>query len=272
VDSQGLPKILIFDSGVGGLSILQAINRRHPYCSLFYASDNAAFPYGTKNEGYLINRVNRVLSRLQATVEPDLIVIACNSASTVALPSIRQCFAQPVIGVVPAIKPAARLSKTKVIGLLATPGTVKRAYTRQLIADYASDCQVISLGSNELVSLVERKLQGRPVHREQLSLLLAPLIDKIEMDTLVMACTHFPLLKTELQAILPQVSCWVDSADAIASRVTYWLECLQLQREANCLATVEHCCLFTAKTPEVSALSPYLLQQHLGEPQFVHVD
>lgn len=266
------PKILIFDSGVGGLSVLEAISRRHPQCGLIYASDNAYFPYGNKDEIDLVRRVNHVLEKLQAIVEADIIVIACNSASTLALPIARENLTQPVIGVVPAIKPAAQLSRTKIIGLLATPGTIKRAYTRQLIEDYASDCQMILLGSSELVLLAEQKLRGYSIHREELLPILAPIAEKADMDTLIMACTHFPLLKTELQDALPQVVYWVDSGDAIASRVTYWLEQLQLPQEVSNTIPPVHRCIFTAKTEDIDALKPYLQSKKLGDCQFIDVD
>src|SRR6478735_2412775 len=117
-------KVLIFDSGLGGLSIFSAIQLRYPFCELIYCSDNEAFPYGTKPEDALINRVSQVLIRLDQEIKPDIIVIACNTASTVALPKVRSLIKAPVVGVVPAIKPAALIAKTPLIGLLATPGTV----------------------------------------------------------------------------------------------------------------------------------------------------
>jgi glutamate racemase len=221
-------RILVFDSGVGGLSILQEIRQQYPACSFFYASDNAAFPYGTKTEEELVERVDAVLHQLQQTTQADIIVIACNTASTVALPRIRERFSQPVIGVVPAIKPAAALSHSKTIGLLATPGTVKREYTQQLINEFAADCKIISIGSSELVHLAEERLRGEIITQEQLQPIIQPFIDNSAIDTVVLACTHFPLLKEELQIALPNITHWVDSGAAIARRVGYWLQELEL--------------------------------------------
>ena len=212
-------RVLIFDSGVGGLSVLGEIRRRLPCCDYIYACDNAGFPYGDKDEASLVNRVDRVIRALIARIDPDIVVVACNSASTVALPKIRAHFLKPVIGVVPAIKPAARRSKTGVIGLLATPGTVNRAYTRQLIADFAGGCTVIPVGSSELVRMAEDKLKGRSPDGAALAAVIAPLFEGGGTDIVVLACTHFPLLLPELEAAAPYPVQWLDSGEAIARRV-----------------------------------------------------
>lgn len=254
-------RILVFDSGVGGLSILQEIRQQYPHCCYFYASDNAAFPYGTKSEDELIERVDKVLHQLEQATQADIIVIACNSASTVALPRIRERFSQPVIGVVPAIKPAAAISESKTIGLLATPGTVKRDYTQALIKEFAEHCHVVSVGSSELVHLAEEKLRANAVNNtadnavdntsanttnnaydnssdtktntKQLMEIVAPLLKHPTMDTVVLACTHFPLLKEELQSVMPHIKYWVDSGEAIARRTGYWLEKLSIGSSDN---------------------------------------
>jgi glutamate racemase len=221
-------RLLIFDSGVGGLSILQEIHQQYPDCSVFYASDNAAFPYGPKTPEMLVDRVDTVLHQLETITQADIIIVACNTASTVALPRIRERFSQPVIGVVPAIKPAAAVSHTKTIALLATPGTVNRDYTHTLINEFASDCTIVSVGSSELVELAERKLRGETITQTQLAPIVAPILENTAVDTIVLACTHFPLLKKELQQALPHISNWVDSGEAIARRVGYWIEQLEL--------------------------------------------
>jgi glutamate racemase len=146
---------------VGGLSIVQALRESMPTLTLSYLADNAGFPYGVWAEQDLIERVYRVLSSVVDQVQPCLIVVACNTASTVALPKLRATLSIPVVGVVPAIKPAAQLSQNKVIGLLGTPGTVSRHYTGQLIAQFAAHCQIIRVGSVELVHLAEQHLRGR---------------------------------------------------------------------------------------------------------------
>jgi glutamate racemase len=283
-------RILVFDSGVGGLSILQEIRQQYPHCCFFYASDNAAFPYGTKTEDELIERVDIVLHQLQQTTQADIIVVACNTASTVALPRIRERFSQPVIGVVPAIKPAAAISQSKVIGLLATPGTVKREYTHQLIKKYAADCDIISIGSSELVQLAEQKLRGEIITQEQLKPIVQQLIEHATVDTLVLACTHFPLLKEELQTVLPNIKYWVDSGEAIARRVGYWLSELGLSElglselglseldfslASPLNRTLEYpnnnIGYFTAQAPNIRQLQAALAEFNLSTIQFINV-
>ena len=139
------PRILVFDSGVGGLSVAREIQQRLPLNPLVYASDNAFFPYGTKGETELIARVDVVIGELLLRYPAEILVIACNTASTLTLPHLRSKLNVPIVGVVPAIKPAALMSKTGVIGLLATPATVARPYTHELIREYAANCRVISL-------------------------------------------------------------------------------------------------------------------------------
>lgn len=266
------PRLLVFDSGVGGLSIMADIQRLLPGCSVSYASDNAAFPYGTKSEAILIARVDRVLHQLIEHSRPDVVVVACNSASTLALPHIRAHFREPIVGVVPAIKPAAQRSHTKVIGLLATPGTVARSYTRDLIRQFAPDCTVISLGSSELVRLAEAHLRGQTPSPEQLQDLLSPMMAHpraSEMDTLVLACTHFPLLKRELQAVVGPDVALIDSGEAIARRVAYWLTELGLEGSAR--TSPSHQALFTADGPEVERLEPALREFGITDVQVVAV-
>ncbi|ODS24217.1 glutamate racemase [Candidatus Endobugula sertula] len=262
-------KILVFDSGVGGLSILQSVRQQFPDCTLFYGSDNAAFPYGTKAEAELIERVDDVLHQLQKTTQADIIIIACNTASTVALPRIRGRFSQPVIGVVPAIKPAAKISQTKTIGLLATPGTVKRDYTEKLIKEFATHCHIIRVGSNELVHLVEKKLRGETIDPSQLKPIVYPFTECLDIDTIVLACTHFPLLKQELQQTLPAITYWVDSGEAIARRTGYWLDQLKLRpldmTEQSCdlmknSGPVSSVAFFTRQDKNLAALKTTLQQ------------
>src|SRR5690606_22891926 len=152
--------------------------------------------------------------------DPKLAVVACNTASTVALPRLRSQFALPIVGVVPAIKPAARLSANRIIRLLATPGTVARPYTQKLIDQFAADCEVIRVGSSELVEQAERKLRGEPVDLDLLRRIMAPIIEG-GADTVVLGCTHFPLLQQELQLAAGRPLQWVDSGAAIARRVKH---------------------------------------------------
>ncbi|MTI12390.1 glutamate racemase [Sansalvadorimonas verongulae] len=207
------------DSGAGGLTVFEEISRMMPWLPVIYCADNAGFPYGPRSEDDVIQRVSHYLGVLCQQFDPILAVIACNTASTVALTRVRKELNIPVVGVVPAIKTAALHSRNKCIGLLATPGTVKRSYTDNLIDDFASDCEVIRVGSTRLVHLAERKLQGEPVAQWEFDKILEPFAKASQQpDQIVLGCTHFPLVKGELSKSMPTVA-WVDSGEAIARRV-----------------------------------------------------
>lgn len=213
---------LIFDSGVGGLSVVEEIRRRCPDVRLSYVADDAFRPYGEKSERALRARLPRLLSELTMMLDPDIVVIACNTASTTALADIRAAIDIPVIGVVPAIKPAASGSRTKTIGVLGTPGTVKRQYVDDLIEDFASDCRVILQGSVNLVDQAEAKLSGLPVNMDVIKSEISPMFASthgMHIDAVVLACTHFPLLRDELKSCVTQSVQWIDSGAAIAKRV-----------------------------------------------------
>lgn len=211
--------VLLFDSGVGGLSVSAAIRARLPQVRQSYLADDAFRPYGNKTEAALNARIPSLLAPLCDVLDPDLVVIACNTASTTALPSIRAALSVPVVGVVPAIKPAAAQSRLNRIGVLGTPGTVRRAYVDDLIEQYASDCEVRLQGSVTLVEQAERKLRGDAVDPALISEAISPLFAKDPIDAVVLACTHFPLLVDELQAAAPYPVDWIDSGDAVARRV-----------------------------------------------------
>jgi glutamate racemase len=216
------PTILAADSGLGGLTIVAEIRKALPQARLAYLCDNAFFPYGTRPDAELLAHFLDVMNRASARVQPDLIVTACNTISTICLPQLRAATSIPVVGVVPAVKPAAQRSKRKIIGLLATPATVNRPYTDDLIQRYAADCTVLRIGSAELVEMAEAKLLGQAIDREQLGRILAPFFDRpadAQPDVVVLACTHFPLLYTELQAAGPADVAWIDSGIAVARRV-----------------------------------------------------
>lgn len=218
--------ILVFDSGVGGLSVAQSLRKHYPHAALCYACDNAWLPYGLRPDEALADRIVRVCSAAVAACSPSVLVVACNTASTLALDALREGLKIPVIGTVPAIKPAAMVSRTRHIGLLATQATVRRPYTQQLIDDFASDCRITRIAADELVTLAEAWLGGRAPEIERLNHFLAPLWqatrpegDAAPLDTVVLGCTHFPLLKPWLEEASPSPLIWVDSGDAIARRV-----------------------------------------------------
>jgi len=214
--------VLVFDSGVGGLSVTSEIRTRIPEAYLSYVADDEFRPYGSKTEAQLRDRLPGLLATLVHMLDPGVIVVACNTASTTALPAIRAAVSVPVIGVVPAIKPAAESSKTRAIGVLGTPGTVRRAYVDDLIADFAPDCDVLLQGSTRLVAEAENKLAGQAVNMDIIRAEIAPLFQGrvgANVDAVVLACTHFPLLRTELRAAVRQSVKWIDSGAAIARRL-----------------------------------------------------
>jgi glutamate racemase len=213
--------ILFFDSGVGGLSVLGPTRALLPNAPIVYAADSAAFPYGTRSEAEIAARVPALLGLLVGSFRPRLVVVACNTASTIALDHARAALDIPVVGTVPAIKPAAEMSKSRVIGVLGTDATVRQPYVDNLAREFASDCTIVRHGSAELVALAEAKLAGTPVSAEAVAAAVRPLAEAENLDTVVLACTHFPLLADELAEALPGVA-FVDGGKGIARRIA-WL-------------------------------------------------
>lgn len=216
------PRILIFDSGVGGLSIAQCIRQTVPAASLVYLADNACFPYGDQPEELVTERCLALIADTLVAYPTDLIVVACNTASTVVLPRLREMTHLPVVGVVPAIKPAAAVSQNRRIGILATPATIRRPYLEQLIREFASDCQLERIGHPELVRWVEAWVTGQPLPLGQLGAALAP-FREARTDTVVLGCTHYPLIRGQLETLVPGVKHWIDSGEAIARRTEFLL-------------------------------------------------
>ena len=220
------PTILVFDSGLGGLTVFAELRRARPDARFVYAADDAGFPYGPLSEERLESRVLSIMERLIAAHEPDLVVIACNTASTVVLPPLRRRFPIPFVGTVPAVKPACLISRTKRISVLATPGTVARDYTRGLIDTYAGACQVTLVGSRRLAAFAEGELAGHPAPDADILAELAPCFVSDEggrTDVVTLACTHYPLLLARLQHLAPWPVTFIDPAPAIARRVVQLL-------------------------------------------------
>jgi len=218
----GEKRVLVFDSGVGGLSVLDAITASGHALALDYVADNAWLPYGLKSDADLQARVPMLLARLTEQWAPEAVVVACNTASTIALKQVRAALSVPVVGVVPPIKPAAAQTRTGVIGLLATPATVRRVYTDDLIAQFAADKIVVRFGSAALVEAAEQKLKGEPAMPSAITEAIEGLFgasDGANLDVIALACTHFPLLTAELAAAAPRACTWLDSGTAIARRL-----------------------------------------------------
>ncbi|VFP82219.1 glutamate racemase [Candidatus Erwinia haradaeae] len=217
--------VLILDSGVGGLSIYNEIRILLPHVHYIYFFDNMGFPYGEKSEQFIIDRILSIVLAITNMYAIALVVIACNSASIVTLPSVRSRFLFPVVGVVPAIKPAVKLSRNSIIGLLATRRTIECSYTHQLVSRFSGECRIEMLAAMELVDLVENKLHGFPISIEKIRLTLQPWLSMRELpDTIVLGCTHFSFILMELKQVLPQGTVFIDSAMAIARRTAWFLE------------------------------------------------
>lgn len=216
------PTILVFDSGLGGLTVLREVGRVRPDARYVYVADDALFPYGSVDEGTLIRRVTELMSTLIAAHRPDLVIIACNTASTLVLPELRSRFGVPFVGTVPAIKPACASSKTRRVSVLGTEATVKREYTRALIRQYAGGCAVHLVGSARLAEMAEAALNGSPPDDREIAAEIAPcfIADRDgRTDTVVLACTHYPLLRDRFERLAPWPVAWIDPADAISRRV-----------------------------------------------------
>jgi glutamate racemase len=217
----GRQTILVFDSGLGGLTVHREIAAARPDADFVYVADDAAFPYGALAEPALVTRVVDLMDALIATHRPDLVVIACNTASTIVLPALRKNFAVPFVGTVPAIKPACATSVTKRVSVLGTEATIKREYTRALIRDYAQGCDVTLVGAKALAGHAEAELNGAPADDAALRAEIAPCFrdDGARTDTVVLACTHYPLLIERLRQLAPWPVNFIDPAPAIARRV-----------------------------------------------------
>lgn len=216
------PTILVFDSGLGGNTVLREIVKLRPHARYIYVADDAFFPYGQHTETEIIARVVPLIGDLIAAHEPDIVVIACNTASTLVMDDLRKTYAVPFVGTVPAIKPACAASKTKRVSVLGTKGTVKREYTKKLIADFAQGCDVALVGAENLASLAEAALKGESVSDAAIAAEIAPCFvdDGTRTDTVVLACTHYPLLIDRLIRLAPWPVEWIDPAPAIARRVS----------------------------------------------------
>ena len=218
--------MLIFDSGVGGLSVLKPIRDLLPAAPIVYVADSAFFPYGTRSAADIEARVPALLERLAKRFDPELIVIACNTASTIALDPVRAALHVPIVGTVPAIKPAALLSKNRAIGVLGTDATIRQPYVDRLADEFAADCTIVRHGSAELVELAEAKLRGEATDPDAYRRILAAMLAKPggeAIDTIVLACTHFPLVEDELAAAAPRPLRFVDGKEGIARRAAWLL-------------------------------------------------
>ncbi|WP_156169898.1 glutamate racemase [Aurantiacibacter luteus] len=232
---RGDAPILLFDSGLGGLTVLAEVRKILPQAPAIYAADTAGLPYGTKTEAEIAARVAGLLGRMSERYAPRLVCIACNTASTIALGMVRDVLEVPIVGTVPAIKPAAAMTRTGTIGLLGTAATVRQRYVDDLEAEFAAGKRLIRYGAPELVLAAEAKMRGERVEPAIIARAVAGLREQPggeAIDTVVLACTHFPLLGEELQAALGEQVRLVDGAAGIARRIAHLVDGQAFQRSA----------------------------------------
>jgi len=243
--------VLIFDSGVGGLSVLREMRLLLPEAPVIYAADNAGLPYGTKTEIQIATRVSGLLGRMTERLRPRLVCIACNTASTIALEMVREVLEVPIVGTVPAIKPAAAMTETGVIGLLGTEATIRQGYVDRLEARFASDKLLLRHAAPGLVTAAEARLRGEPVDPQVFASAVSGLRDQPggdRIDTVVLACTHFPLVSDDLAEAFGRGVRFVDGSQGIARRIASLTEGQRWQRREADLA------LFTRGGDDVEAL------------------
>lgn len=247
--------ILLFDSGIGGLSVLGALRQHLPEAPVIYAADNAGIPYGTKTEAEVAARAAGLLGRMTERLHPRLVCIACNTASTIALDMVRDVLEIPIVGTVPAIKPAAAMTQTGTIGLLGTEATIRQGYVDRLEAKFATGKTLLRLAAPQLVAAAEAQLRGIPVRQETLDAVAAQMRAMRggeSVDTVVLACTHFPLLEAGLaRAFGPGIS-FVHGADGIARQIAFLTQGQQFERTASDVA------LFTRDDADLGRLAPEL--------------
>jgi glutamate racemase len=262
------PRLLFVDSGLGGLTVLSAARAAVPEADVLYIADDAGFPYGSKTDAELTERVFAIIERACASFEPDGIVLACNTASTSSLAALRQAISIPIVGTVPAVKPAAQLTRTGYVSVLATPATVDRAYTRRLVEQFGAEARFTLVGAPGLAALAEAHATGVTVEDADIAAEIAPAFIRdgaAQTDVVVLGCTHYPLLLGRLEALSPWPVAWLDPSPAIARRI------------ANVLVERGHVAgvgagrgrgeiRFTSGKPPAAALFPLLQSHRLALP------
>lgn len=230
------PKIIVFDSGLGGFTVYRELQRSLPAACYLYVADSDAFPYGDLQDDELVARLLALFEVLIEREKPDICVIACNTASTISLDALRAHFKVPFVGVVPAVKTAAETTKTGLFSVLATPGTVKRDYTIDLVERYADACEVALVGAPKLANLAEQFMRGEEVDEVKLLQEINPAFVERKgqrTDIIVLGCTHYPLLVEKMRQVAPWPVTYIDPAPAIARRTSVVLSQRLDKRDAN---------------------------------------
>lgn len=249
--TEDLRPILVFDSGIGGLTVLREARLMMPDRRYIYVADDAGFPYGDWEEDALRKRIVALFGQFIAAYNPAIAVIACNTASTLVLSDLRRAYPSlPFVGTVPAIKPAAERTSSGLVSVLATPGTVKRAYTRELIQSFAKQCHVRLVGADRLASIAEAHIRGEKIdHDLVLNQIMPCFIEKDgkRTDIVVLACTHYPFLANVFRRLAPWPVDWLDPAEAIARRMVSLLPTRQGMAE---LQHSDDIAVFTSQRPD----------------------
>jgi len=205
----------VFDSGVGGLSILRELQKILPHENFVFLADQAHVPYGEKNKKELNSLVDRITKYFVREHGIKFMVVACNTATCYTIDSLREKYSFPIIGTVPAIKPASEQTKTKVIAVMSTPATSKSRMLADLIKNYSKDVTVINIGCYNLENVVEKGKVRSPQVKKLLSRFLDPLQGE-KVDHIVLGCTHYPFLKSEIKKVVGEKITLIDSGEAIA--------------------------------------------------------
>ncbi|MFV0431539.1 MAG: glutamate racemase [Alphaproteobacteria bacterium] len=209
---------LLIDSGLGLLSVARAIHQTYPEIKLFALSDHEGFPWGPRKNNDLITRCLNLVEKGLKETQAEAVVIACNTATTVALEELRDHFDVPIVGVIPGVKPAAHMTKTGNIGVLATEGTIERMALDELISEFAADCKVVKVGSHNLAAMAEDKLQGKLLDYDIIEQNLQAFKEQ-EVDVVTLGCTHYPLLLEELKIASEGKIHFLDSGFAVARQL-----------------------------------------------------
>ena len=256
-------RIFVFDSGIGGLTILGAIQKRLGTGEYYYAFDNACYPYGTKSVSFLRKRVQTVISALVQEANPDILVIACNTVSTFALPMLRKIYSFPIVGVVPPLKPVCLISKSKKVAILGTEQTIQRKYVDDLIQEYGNGCQVFKWGSSQLVALAEEKFYTGKNVLSEVRKEIESFDPDPDIDAVALGCTHFPHLVAELSTLYPQIQ-WMDPSAGVAHRVAVLLQ--EFVQQNSAITTT----VFSTKKDAETHLDPWK-NYHVKEFRFLSI-
>lgn len=255
------PRILVFDSGIGGLGVVQALRSLAPSLTVDYLADTALFPYGEQQDDVLRERIVGLVSQACAELHPSLAIIACNTASTLALPLLRERLTLPIVGCVPPIRWAGRVSTTRTIGLLATSATARRPYLKQLHEEFAADCRLIVHGSRHLANMAERAFRGEPLEPPEVQQELGCLFQQSggdHIDTIGLGCTHYTFLMPYFQRLGPAGLMWLDPAPAVAQQALRRLEEIAKPPAASNPASPSDRFFLTAPPPEGQNLASHI--------------